>query len=414
MKLFTFLLTLILFAGCSQPESDQSDSQVLYTGPIPDLPQMKYLNSGDLIAWWTQKDPQTDKFLVAMARSEDHGRTFGKAAIISETSGVSAAHGESLPALVEKPDGTLVMVFSVKNEEAEFRFAGSVKYIQSFDNGKSWTKPEIVHKSDTNIENSHSFVAATLLADGEVGTVWLDGRHKLNHAVMYFSKTNGRKGFGEDYAIGEATCECCKNSMLTDNTGTLHISYRGLTDGTRDIMHFKSNDNGETFTKPAKVSDDGWKIDACPHNGPAMALGEKNDLHFIWYSLAGGEGLFYTTSSNFGDNFENRIQISDNPVAKHPQVEVFDNHVVVVWDELIGNGKEAHKRAVLSVIHNDEIVNSINLSTENQDGWAPNIIRLETGDLLTMWVEVLDGVQLLKYEVIDSQNLQKREILASF
>jgi len=408
MKNLFFLLPLLFLLSCGSADQNSATNTTgtLSTGQQPDLPQMMYLESGKLLAWWTEKDPENGDAVVAMSISEDESKTFSKPVQIPETRGVSAAHGESLPALVQKPDRSLVMVFSSKNEEAEFRFAGSVKYIQSFDGGDSWSKPEIVHVSDTNIENSHSFVAATLLADGEIGTVWLDGRHKLDHSVMYFAKTNGREGFTEDYRIGGPTCQCCKNSMLTDESGTLHITYRGLTDGTRDIMHFKSNDNGQTFTKPVKVSDDGWKIDACPHNGPAMTKAENGDLHFIWYSLAGGEGLFYALSVDNGESFSPRVQISDNPVAKHPHLVVNGDKAVAVWDELKGNGKDARKRAVLSVINEHGLEKTIPLSAENQDGWAPNVMKLQSGELLAMWVESTGRGQRIKYKRIDTRSLE--------
>ena len=408
MKITSLIFVLILIVSCTGSNDYQKiETGSLETGTQPDLPQMMYLNSGDIIAWWTQKNPETGDDLVAFAISGDEGKTFSKPVPIPATNGISAAHGESLPALVQKPDGSFVMVFSVKNEEAEFRFAGSVKYIQSVDGGATWTDSEIVHKSDTNIENSHSFVAATLLADGEVGTVWLDGRHKLDHQVMYFAKTNGRNGFGEDFRIGGGTCQCCKNSLLTDENGTLHIAYRGLTDGTRDVMHFTSNDNGTTFTKPKKISDDGWKIDACPHNGPAMTRAEDGSLHFIWYSLAGGEGLFYATSDDGGNSFTSRLQVGDNPVAKHPQMEVMNGYTVAVWDELAGNGKSAHKRARLTVIGESGVLKSEVLSGENREAWAPNLIKLKSGNLLATWVEETPEGRTIKIKEISAEEIKK-------
>jgi len=412
MKYLLSTISLLFLISCNQIDQNSITKSfgTLQTGEQPDLPQMMYLDSGKLLVWWTEKDPETEDAVVAMAVSGNDGKSFREPVQIPETRGVSAALGESLPALVQKPNGSLVMVFSSKNEEAEFRFAGSVKYIRSFDGGASWSAPEIVHISDTNIENSHSFVAVTLLPDGEVGAVWLDGRHKLDHSVMYFAKTHGTVGFTEDYRIGGPTCECCKNSMLADESGTLHISYRGLVDGTRDIMYLKSNDNGQTFTEPVKVSEDGWKIDACPHNGPAMAMSENGGLHFIWYSLAGGEGLFYTSSGDNGDSFSPRIQISDNPVAKHPQMVVNDKQIIAVWDELNGNGKDARKQAVLSVVSENGLEKTRLLSGEHNEGWAPNILKLKNGGFFTIWVEKTDHGQRIKYKIMDTGILQSENL----
>jgi len=413
MRITSLFIGLLLIVSCGETDQIQkTDLKTLNTGTQPDLPQMMYLNSGNIIAWWVQENPETGDNLVAYSVSENNGQSFGEPVAITQTNGINAAHGESLPAVVQKPDGTLVMVFSAKNEDAEFRFAGSVKYIQSFDQGETWSNPEIVHKTDTDKENSHSFVAAALLDDGEVGTVWLDGRHKLDHSVMYFSKTDGEKGFAEDYRIGGPTCQCCKNSMLTDQQGTLHISYRGLIEGTRDVMHVKSSDYGRTFTEPVKISEDGWKIDACPHNGPAMALAEDGSLHFLWYSLANGEGLFYAISDDGASSFTPRKQISENPVAKHPRLEVINGLAVAVWDELTGNGDNAITRVRLSLVNENDVLKSKILSSENGKAWAPNLMKLKNGEVIAMWVEQSDNKQEIFYRMIDPEFLQPETVIA--
>ena len=92
---------------------------------------------------------------------------------------------------------------------------------------------------------------------------------------------------------------------------------------------------------PVRVSDDGWVLDGCPENGPAMTLDRLGTIHLVWptlipFSGAGSEptlGLFHATSSD-GRRFSVRRQIQTDGVPRHPQVAISsDGRLMVAWDE---------------------------------------------------------------------------------
>jgi hypothetical protein len=109
----------------------------------------------------------------------------------------------------------------------------------------------------------------------------------------------------------------------------------------RDIAFTMSRDGGRTFAPPITLSDDGWVLDGCPENGPALAIDDRNRVHVVWPTLvpgptAGSEptlALFYAMSSD-GRRFTPRQRIPTDGVPRHPQIIVnARGGLVVTWDE---------------------------------------------------------------------------------
>src|SRR5699024_3811495 len=314
------IVSLMVLCSCSS-ESEKTGGieqpkQFTVADSTANFLQMIQDHKGNILAWWAQTDHGSGEDILCWAKSSEAELSFSKAQCIAATKGVSA-HSEGLPKLVVKPIGTYVFVFGRSNNQSEKRFASSVIYIQSFDEGKSWTEPRLVH-SDTNPDNSHAFATAVLLPNGEVGAAWLDGRNHLAHSEVYFAQTQGREGFGKDKRIGGPSCQCCKLNLYVDDQNVVHLVYRSLTgDNIRDIGHISSKDNGNNFSSPSIVSDDRWQINACPHNGPAITKTGKT-LFAIWYTMGGREGLYYVRSDRKGKKFSPRTRLTEQ--AKRPYI----------------------------------------------------------------------------------------------
>ena len=104
--------------------------------------------------------------------------------------------------------------------------------------------------------------------------------------------------------------------LLQDRVATagehVYAAWRHIYPGSlRDIAVARSTDNGATFGAPIRVSEDGWKIDACPDDGPAMVADGHGGIHIVWPTLVAGDtprkGIFYSTLS--GDAFTPRIRL---------------------------------------------------------------------------------------------------------
>src|SRR5690606_33809945 len=178
-------------------------------------------------------------------------------------------------------------------------FAGAVNYTMSRDGGVSWTEPGFLH-TDTAHHYGRQFFDIARLANGEVGSVWLDGRDRsVKGSTLYFAATVPLGGFAGETVVHRGTCECCRTDLMVDEGGTIHIAYRSLMypaelfgRQVRDMAYIRSDDNGVSFTQEIPVSADHWAIEGCPHTGPALAAAGGR-LHAVWFTAGGKSGLYY-------------------------------------------------------------------------------------------------------------------------
>jgi len=142
-------------------------------------------------------------------------------------------------------------------------------------------------------------------------------------------------------SITGGVCYCCKTSLVARGPNIYGV-WRHVYPGTiRDMALAVSRDGGRTFAAPVRVHEDGWKIDGCPENGPALAVDDGGKVHVAWVTPPDGRpdtplGLFYAASPD-GAAFGPRVAIPTAGPAAHTQI-VTDGAgaVMIAWDELIG------------------------------------------------------------------------------
>jgi len=80
-----------------------------------------------------------------------------------------------------------------------------------------------------------------------------------------------------------------------------------------------------------RASEDGWKIDACPHHGPSFSFDGQGTRHQAWFSAAGEDGgLFYAAGSG------KPVRIG-GPQAGNAEVAASGKRVTVAWKEFDGS-----------------------------------------------------------------------------
>src|SRR5262249_52357139 len=85
------------------------------------------------------------------------------------------------------------------------------------------------------------------------------------------------------YASPSGTvCECCHPSAAYDGDGTLHIMWRNVLDGARDMYLCSSSDGGKSFSEARKLGSGTWHRDGCPMEGGAIAAGGADKLDTVW------------------------------------------------------------------------------------------------------------------------------------
>lgn len=337
-KIIPVIACLWCFCACTS--SQQRDTIKIVQQPVKidslesSCPHFSKDAQGNIVLSWIRETNDTD-CVVCYAVSKDGGRSFGAAVVIPSSKGVFP-HGENMPKVIFKPDGTVFAAWGIKNPSPENPYSGLVYYAQSYDDGETWSAPEPLTKDPESTDQR--YFDLTLLPDGEIGIVWLDNRSKTEQegSTLFFEATNGKNGFREEVAIGATCCPCCRTCLFTDNRQEVHVVFRDIiNDSIRDMVHIVSADNGKTFSAPVRISNDNWVINGCPHTGPAMTQ-NKNGLQFAWYTGGDKGGVFYCHSDDDGKTYSLRDSVRSSPGARHPQIASLDNDdAVIVWDEAV-------------------------------------------------------------------------------
>ena len=148
-----------------------------------------------------------------------------------------------------------------------------------------------------------------------------------------------KDGTRSESAVAARVCFCCKTAIAASGAHVYTAWRHIFPGGVRDIAVARSDDNGETFGEPVRVSEDGWKIDACPDDGPAMVADGHGRLHLAWPTLVDGsrprKAIFYATRHENG-RFTPRLRVDDGAGDPgHSQIASDEHgHTAIVWDEL--------------------------------------------------------------------------------
>src|SRR6185436_19389464 len=119
----------------------------------------------------------------------------------------------------------------------------------------------------------------------KLGAIWLDGRNmpdeETGNMALMFTTISSAGVLGPEAVIDNRTCECCQTAMAATPDGFI-AAYRDRSDKEiRDISIARFT--GGKWSAPETLSKDGWEIDGCPVNGPAVSSGGKN-VAVAWFT----------------------------------------------------------------------------------------------------------------------------------
>ncbi|HEX6852167.1 MAG TPA: sialidase family protein [Candidatus Polarisedimenticolaceae bacterium] len=193
------------------------------------------------------------------------------------------------PSLAVLEDGTLAAHWLRKTGAGPYAYAVSLSF--SRDGGRSWSSPLSPHDASPT---EHGFVSKVPIPGGRIAAVWLDGRETgagheghsgpmtLRSAIVAASGEIERADL-----IDGRVCDCCQTAAVRAGDGGLVVAYRDRSEGEiRDIA--VSRFDGERWSEPRVVHDDGWKMPGCPVNGPALAAAGDR-VWIAWFTAPGEE-----------------------------------------------------------------------------------------------------------------------------
>jgi hypothetical protein len=250
------------------------------------------------------------------------------------------------PLLALMSDGTLAANWLVATGGPSSE-AYDIHMVFSKDSGATWSKPIVPHRDRT--KRQHGFLSVAPAAGGRLAAIWLDGRNMPdevsgNMALMYRTiASNG--ALGPEMQIDNRTCECCQTSLAATPDGLVAV-YRDRSDKEiRDISIARFTNVSGKWSAPQDLSKDGWQIDGCPVNGPAIA---SNGSHVavVWFTAPKDEPETYLLmSSDSGKTFGKKIRVDGgNAAGRVEVVSLSSGDAVVSWIERTSQGAKVHLR----------------------------------------------------------------------
>jgi hypothetical protein len=286
------------------------------------------------LAWAT-------KSTVSVAHSRDLGHTFSAPVAVNPKPLDLDWGPDSRPTIAVDKAGRIFVAF------ARFRntkFDGEVLFSRSLDGGKSFAPPVPI----TENTQSQRFQTLSLDANGSLFAAWLDKRDRVPAAakgekyvgagLAFAWSTDHGATFSSARIARDDTCECCRLGVGFAGPGRPVVAFRNVFGGTvRDhaVMTFH---DPQTPGEVRRISVDDWKTDACPHQGPTLAISPDGTYHVAWFTEGSvRQGLFYASSSDGGRSFTTPMPIGDpkrNPAR--PYLLAANDSLWLVWKEFDG------------------------------------------------------------------------------
>ena len=331
--------------------------------------------------------------------SDDDGKTFSVPVMVNPDQESIGAEGDSRPKIALGKKGE---VFVSWTRALSKPYSGDIRFARSLDGGKTFSAPITVNDNREII--SHRFDALAVGADGLVYMVWLDKRDlaaakKKNEpydgsALYYAVSDDNGASFSANRKIADHSCDCCRIALAIPPTGAPAIFWRHVYPGNiRDHAFARLDGKNEM----RRVSHDEWKIEACPHHGPALSIAQDNVYHFAWFDNAPqAEGLFYARSADGGKTFSTPIAFGNKAHQPgHADILSLGSLVWLTWKEFDGE-----QSVIYTMLSRDggakwDVPHKLAATADASD--HPLLVQ-RAGRTFVSWNTAQDGYRLIRLE----------------
>jgi hypothetical protein len=238
---------------------------------------------------------------VVVVKSNDLGRSFSAPVAVTPQPMNLDWGPDARARIAADSKGGLVVTFAIFQDK---RFNGRAFSARSSDDGASFTRPQPLTPDTT----SQRFENVAIDPAGRVFAAWLDKRNvapavaagrPYPGAALAYAWSDDGAAFGNTSIALDNTCECCRLGIAFAGPGRPVIAFRNIFEGSiRDhaVVAFKD----ATTPRPlSRVSVDDWKLEACPHQGPSLAIAPDGSQHVAWFTDgAARKGLFYARADS--------------------------------------------------------------------------------------------------------------------
>jgi hypothetical protein len=314
-----------------------------------------------------------------------------------------------VPSVLRLPSGALIAHWLQKS--AASTYAYDVRLSYSIDDGKTWSASFLPHHDGTPTE--HGFASLFPMGDG-FGLVWLDGRAMKSGdhpSTPAGASSGGRSGQVDDHggggdmsvrfarfdkafkqveetSVDARVCECCPTTAAVTAEGVI-TAYRNRSDDEiRD--NFVSRLVNGKWSTPQAVFNDGWKIAACPVNGPSLSA-SGHAVAMSWFTVKGEQGQAYTAfSQDSGKTFGPPIRVDDGGTLGRVDLELMPNgSALATWIEFADQRAQFRARQIDRTGKRSAPVTIAGIAGSRSSGYPRAAIA--NGEVVFAWTESTDG-----------------------
>jgi|APCry1669189534_1035231.scaffolds.fasta_scaffold05533_3 hypothetical protein len=335
--------------------------------------------------------------VVSIAQSIDLGRTFSNPVQVAEHGKSLDAGGDARPQLVVNGQHIVLTYafFKDKNWNAQ------INKVLSDDGGNTFSAPVSI-VADTS---SQRFPSMLQTPDGKIFLSWIDKRivnaskgtdHELlGGSIAYSFSNDGGVHFNPEKIANQSSCECCRIASATDPRGGLAIAYRAIFPGGIRDHATQYVSEAESSGPVRRISDDGWKTDVCPHQGPSIAISSLGTFHVAWFTLGSKrQGVFYAKSHNQGASYSSPIRIGlEGQAISRPYLFASGQHIWLVWKQFDGHMSTIYLRESLD----DGRTWLKDRQLSQTMGYSDHPLIIGDGQFIYLsWLTRAEGYQLIK------------------
>jgi hypothetical protein len=391
---WSLVAACLAVGGCRKPPAtgatDAHSGWKLAVEPIPSpasgtttAPQLTVRGDRAILSWLETADART---ALKFAERTPSGWSDPRVVASGTDFVTNAADVPSVRALA---DGTLAAHWN--RQYGDDPEAYSLQLSWSKDGGSTWSQPAMPHHDSTKTQ--HGFGSLFQAPGAGLGVIWLDGRatdpsapDAANGSMGLWAAVYGTDGRqASEAVIDKRVCDCCQTSVAETPEGVIAAYRDRSAEEIRDIYVTRLVDGA--WSAPAVVHNDGWKINGCPVNGPAVDARGRH-VAVAWFRASTNDGeAFIAFSDDAGRTFSQPIRVDDATCRGHLDVELLsDGSAAVSWTEATEGHSQVRARRI-----EQNGTRSPAVSVARVSGAEYPRLTHGAGELLFTWSEIENG-----------------------
>jgi hypothetical protein len=281
------LLTLLLLSACQAADHRDAalDAELQIspltppTGGGAQLPTLRADANGRVVMSWLTRDADSANTL-RFAVHDGSDWSVPRAVVRGRELLLNWA---DVAAVVPTDDGALVASWMTR--VAAPSFAYDLSLATSTDAGATWSPTVEPHPRTRPGE--HGFVSVTSRVGGGAEVAFLHGTvHAADDyamALQHVALDSTGTLLPVAPPLDPRICDCCQTDMASTHDGLVVVYRDRSPEEIRDTYVVRRTAAG--WSAPTRVHEDGWRIEGCPVNGPAVAA-NGDDVVVVWFTAA--------------------------------------------------------------------------------------------------------------------------------